>query len=111
MKKRNLLSENLKAYQKSQQLSLMEFSEELDIPKSTLRAILRDGNTTLETAIHISEHMGVGLDALVYDTHFSDKQFIIKHIDQSGKWIAEFPGEKKEAIAALLAEIWLEISR
>ena len=51
MEKCNNLSKNLKAYQNIRSLSLMEFSKELDIPMSTLKAILKDGNTTLATAI------------------------------------------------------------
>lgn len=111
MEKKNLLSENLKAYQKSQKLSLLEFSKELDIPKSTLRAVLQDGNTTLDTTLRISEHMSMGLDSLVHDRQFSDKQFIMKHIEQADGWIATFPDQKKAEIAALLAELWTVISK
>lgn len=111
MEKKNLLSENLKSYQKLQKLSLMEFSKELDVPKSTLRAILRDGNTTLDTAIRISEHMGIGLDELVYGSRFSDKQLIIKYIEQSGRWLAALPDQKREEIAALILKLWAIIGR
>lgn len=106
MGKRNLLSENLKAYQKSQGLSLMELAEELDVPKLTLRAILKDGNTTLETVVRISGGMGMGLDRLVQDGQFPDKQFILKHLEDAGGWLASLPEEKRVKIAALIAEIW-----
>lgn len=111
MKEENLLSENLKAYQNARRLSLIEFSKELDIPKSTLRGILKDGNTTLVTAIHISQNLGIGLDTLVYDRKFSDKQFIQKHMEGICIWLDALPDEKRQRIAALLAEIWDVISK
>lgn len=111
MEKANLLSKNLKAYQKSQGLSLMEFAEELDVPKSTLRAILKDGNTTLETAIRIAGGMGTGLDSLVHGRKFSDQQFILMHLERAGAWLASFPEEERKKIASLVAGIWEVMGR
>lgn len=111
MEKRNSLSKNLRACQQSRGMSLMEFAEELDVPKSTLRAILKDGNTTLETATRIAANMGMGLDSLVHDGQFSDKQFILMHLERAGAWLASFPEEKREKIASLVAEIWEVMGR
>lgn len=111
MEKGNCLSKNLKACQKSRGMSLMEFAEELDVPKSTLRAILKEGNTTLETAIRIAVSMGVGLDSLVHDKQFSDKQFILMHLERAGIWLESFSEEKREKIAELVAEIWQEMGK
>lgn len=76
----------------------MEFAEELGIPKSTLRAVMKDGNTTLDTAIRIAESMGTGLDSLVHDRQFSDKQFILRHMELAGAWFAFLPEEKRRKI-------------
>ncbi len=111
MEKENFLSENLRACQQSRGMSLMEFAKELDIPKSTLRAILKDGNTTLETAIRIAVSMGMGLDSLVHDRQFSDKQFILKHLEQAGDWFVSLPEETRGKIAELVAEIWKLMSK
>lgn len=106
MKQKNLLSKNLRTYQKMRKLTLTEFSQELDLPKSTLRAVLKEGNTTLDTAIRISEGMNTGLDLLVCDEQFSDKLFVMNHMEKSGAWFSSFPEEKKSEIAALLAKVW-----
>ena len=106
MKRTNLLSANLRMYRKMKNLTLTEFSQEIDIPKSTLRAVLKDGNTTLDTAMRISAGMKAPLDRLVYDEQFSDRLFILEHMEKSGSWLASFPEEKREKIAKLLAKVW-----
>lgn len=111
MEKENFLSKNLKACQKSQGMSLMEFAEELGVPKSTLRAILKDGNTTLDTAIRIAVSMGMGLDRLVHDKQFSDKQFILNHLERAGAWFTSLPEDTRGKIAELVAEIWKLMDR
>lgn len=59
------LAESLKNMRAARNLSLAEFSRELDIPKSTLQSIMEDGQTSLHTAIHISEKLGIPLDMLI----------------------------------------------
>lgn len=55
---------NLSAIREVRSLTLSEFSKELHVPKSTLQAILKDGNTSLHTALHIADYLGVSLDTL-----------------------------------------------
>ena len=62
----NCLSKNLKAYQKLRTCSLTEFSRELDVSKSTLQSVMKEGNTTLDTLLRIQKALGISLDALVY---------------------------------------------
>lgn len=106
MEPHNYLSQNLRAYQKLKKLSLAEFSRELDIPQSTLKSILKDGNTTLETVIRISRRLDSSLDLLVYDRNMPDKLFILHHMEQSGAWFAANPPEAKETMACHMARIW-----
>ena len=102
----NLLSQNLKAYQNFRELSLYEFSRELDIPKSTLRSILKEGNATLDTAIQISKSLGISMDMLVLDKTMPDKLFILKNIEKANNRLSELPVEKKHEIASLMSKIW-----
>lgn len=106
MKQMNLLSKNLRTYQKMKNLTLAEFSQELDLPKSTLCAVLKDGNTTLDTAIRISEGMKLPLDRLICDEQFSEKLFILEHIEQNAAWLNSISSEKRADIAALMAKVW-----
>lgn len=57
-------SANLKALQKQQHMSLCEFSQALDIPRSTLQGILKTGHTSLYTACRIAEASGIPLSVL-----------------------------------------------
>lgn len=102
----NYLSQNLKAYQSLHKLSLSEFSKMLDVPKSTLKAILKDGNTTLETVIRISQNLNCSLDMLIYDKSMPDKLFILHHIEQAVDWFTGLNTEAKEAIAHQIIKIW-----
>ncbi len=106
MEKYNNLSENLKAYQDVYNLSLMEFSKELDIPKSTLRSILKEGNTTLETSIHISHQLNISLDLLVFNRRLPDKLFILYCINRYNDWVFAIPADKTERIVSLMEKLW-----
>lgn len=49
--------------------SIGELAKIADIPKSTLQSIRHNGNTTIDTAVRISDALGLSLDSLVRDTH------------------------------------------
>lgn len=56
---------NLSAIREMRKLSIAEFSQELEVPKSTLQNILsKDGDTTLHTALLIANRLGLPLDTL-----------------------------------------------
>jgi len=106
METNNYLSQNLKAYQELQKLSLVDFSKELDIPLSTLKAILKDGNTTLETLLRISRKLDCSLDMLVYDKDMPAKSFILQHMERAGGWFAAMEPERQDKIARHMSKIW-----
>ena len=106
MKKTNMLSHNLISYQKARGLSNVEFANELCIGESTLRAIRKNGNTTLDTLMRISDAMGVSLDLLVHDADFSDKMFILKYMASSATWVNKFSEQQIAEISEHIAAIW-----
>ena len=55
VERNNNLSKNLRAFQQARSQSLAEFSRTLGIPKSTLQSVMLDGNTTLDTLIHLAD--------------------------------------------------------
>jgi len=75
---------NLNEIRKNKQLSVSEFSKELGIPKSTLRSILKDGQTTLNTALRISEALNIPLDILTQDNF--DKINLANNLLHSLQW-------------------------
>ena len=106
-KHRNL-AENLRNLRSAQGLSLSDFSKELDIPKSTLQAILDGGQTSLHTAICISERLNVPLDTLVNGTLSPDQFRRLDGFLTQLEWYNKLPGEKQaEAREHLLALIRL----
>ena len=90
------LAENLKSIREARRLSIEEFSKELDVPKTTLRDLLLDGQTTLHTAIHISDKLGIPLDTLMNGTLTTGQikrvDGFIAHMD----WYQSLSKEKRE---------------
>ena len=103
---KNNLSTNLKAYQNHRNLSLSEFAAELAVPKNTLRYILTNGNTTLFTAIQISQALGTTIDNLVNNEHMPDEIFILKQIEDTISCLSILPPEKRRQIASLISDIF-----
>lgn len=102
----NLLAKNLKRYQQLRGLTISEFARELDISKSTLRSILKHGNTTIDTATRISHSLNISLDTLIRDETFPEKIFILNHMQKALAWFAGLPAEKQEEVSSLLAQVW-----
>lgn len=105
MNEHNYLAKNLKNYKELKNLSIGKLAEELDISKATLKHIMNDGNTTLHTAIRISKNIGIGLDMLVSDNAFSDKLFIMDHMQRASSWFAQLNSAKKEQMAELISKM------
>lgn len=66
--------------------SIGELAKMADIPKSTLQSIRHNGNTTIDTAIRISDALGLPLDSLVRDTHIPQQIDIVQHVLKSINW-------------------------
>ena len=64
MNQSNDFARSLAAICKSGNLSLVEFSRMLDVPKTTLKNIMDNGNATLSTALRIADHLNVPLSLL-----------------------------------------------
>lgn len=104
--KNEIFAENLRNIRTARGLSLAEFAEKLDVPKSTLQAIMEDGQTTLNTAIRIADHLGVPLDTLI-NGKMSERQ--IRMLDgfmSQLEWYGKLPKDRQEeAIAHINALI------
>lgn len=99
MDKQRNLAKNLEAIRLVNGQSLAEFAKEAGIPKSTLQSVRLNGNTTLDTAIRISEALGVPLDSLVGDDHLAEKLDIIEHLLQSIDWLRPLSSSEREDVA------------
>lgn len=89
---------------------MKEFAAELDIPLSTLRTVLKEGNTTLHTAIQISRRLGISLDMLTNDRDFPDKLFFMEQMQRTASWFTELPAEKKDVFAKLVTDMWTMVT-
>lgn len=96
-KSRNF-AENLRNLRTALNLSYAEFSQELDVPKTTLQSIMEDGQTTLHTAMHISGKLDIPLDTLT-NGRLSPQQ--IRRLDGFMShlgWYDRLPEEKQKAV-------------
>ena len=93
------LAESLRNLRKARGLSLAEFSRELDIPKSTLQAILSEGQTSLNTAMHISEKLGIPVDVLTNGVLSAGQIRILDGLMLKLEWYDRLTHEKKKEAA------------
>ena len=90
MERKKKLSETLKRIQKERGLSLSEFAKDLDIPKSTLQYILKTGDTSLDTFIHISDNLKLTPNELLgYDTGSKNIEEQMNQIDKYSRMTTE----------------------
>lgn len=98
MKRTNNLSNNLKAFQKARHITQTEFAQALDMPKSTLQAVMLDGNTTLDTLIHLADALDVSLDELVFSADLPEKYGMIQWLLDGVGWYAALSAERQEGL-------------
>ena len=96
---------NLILLQELRGLSLSEYAAELGIPKSTLQSILADGNTSLHTAIQISNRMQMPLDSLLGDDIPPEKHELLLSCLRFLTWFASLTAEKQRTVLLLMEEL------
>ena len=90
------MAKNLKNMRKARGLSLAEFSKELDIPKSTLQSVLADGQTSLNTAIRISEKLRIPLDVLTSGMLSAEQVRVMDGLLSGVEWFSQLPPDKQK---------------
>lgn len=63
---------NLEAILRNRKQSAIEFSKGLGIPKSTMQSIMRNGQTSLDTALYIAQSVKVPLSALTGEVKWKE---------------------------------------
>jgi len=92
-------AKNLEAIRILRRMNMAEFSEELDVPKSTLQGVSKDGNTSLHTAVHIAEQLKVPLSTLTDEAVSAENLSAIFPLLDCFEWFAAQPGETQRVVA------------
>lgn len=92
-------AKSLDAIRTLRSVNLTAFSEELGIPKSTLQTILKDGNTSLHTALNIADRLKVPLSSLTDAVVSEDELASIAPLLQCFQWFDRLPKEDREKVA------------
>ncbi len=92
-------AKNLEMIRKINRASIAEFSEELDVPKSTLQDILKDGNTSLHTALHIARKLNVLLSTLTGEVIPRENLTVLSALLRSFEWFDSLSGEDQKEVA------------
>lgn len=98
------LSYNLKTLRKLRSKSLVEFSDEIGIAKSTLQNMESGKNTTLDTVDFISEHLNISPIVLLSGEEPDDCKKL-EQILATADWYRTSSREKQIRIRALLNEL------
>ena len=96
--KQETFAKNLEAIREINGQSIAEFAKAAHIPKSTLQSIRLNGHTTLDTAIRISDALGLPLDSLVGDDHMTEKVDLMQHILKSIDWFQTLSAADQEEV-------------
>ena len=97
---------SLKHLKEARNLSLSEFARALDIPKSTLKSIMEDGQTSLNTALRITEKLGIPIDTLTNGTLSTGQIKILDGLLLQLGWFGRLtPTKQYEACEHVLALI------
>lgn len=106
MKQNQNFARNLEAFQRMKQLTLTEFAGIIGISKTTLRSILNEGNTTLDTAARISEKTGIPLDVLLADERLSGNFEAMRRLVNGLTWFQALGAEKQEKLFIICTKSW-----
>lgn len=98
------LSYNLKTLRKLRSKSLVEFSDEIGIAKSTLQNMESGKNTTLDTVDFISEHLNISPIVLLSGEEPDDCKKL-EQILATADWYRTSSREKQIRIRVLLNEL------
>ena len=98
MARTNNLSHNLRAFQQARNSTLTEFSRALSVPKSTLQSVMLDGNTTLDTLIHMAEALDVTLDQLVFGADVDEQCSLTHWLLTGASWYEKQPAARQEKL-------------
>lgn len=106
MGKEHNLSESLSKLQTEANKSQAEFAKELGVPKSTLGTILRTGNTTVDTLLRISKHMGLTPNELLgYDYDRRAVCELVEYMDMYSQ-LPQFKQDKAKRMVLELLELF-----
>lgn len=101
---------NLSTIREMKNLTLSEFSQELDIPKSTIQDILsKDGDTTLRTALHIANQLGLPLSSLTGEEYSEAQPKLLLSIMTCFDSFARLSAEDRDDVVhvkAILKKFW-----
>ena len=95
---------NLRLLKEERNLSLTEFSKELQIPRTTLQAVLENGQTSLDTACRISDALKIPLSALTDIRLSGEKLEILKGLFLGMEWYSGLAPEQQEIAARSFME-------
>ena len=106
MNKQSNFAANLKNIQVASGVSLEGFAQRLGIPKSTLQYVLIEGQTSLDTAIRISDSLSLTLDALLNEAFTPQKLTLMSNSLAALDWFYRLSAENQrmfsEHLSALL---------
>ncbi len=93
-----IFRDSLIRIKKERNLSLTNFSKETCVARSTLQAILRDGNTTLDTACRISNSLNMPLSSLIDEPSSNYINEYLNHLLNLLDWYTDLPASQQELI-------------
>ena len=89
---------NLQTLKEVSQLSITQFSEALNLPKSTVQSIMDNGHTTLDTACRIANALQIPLSTLTGGELQPERAEVLHSALIVVGWYCELSAEKQKTI-------------
>lgn len=100
------VADMMRAFKAERNQSTAEFSEELEISRSTLQEYLNGtGNPSVSMLDHIAEKLGIDPMVLVSGSFSENRLEIMLLMFRSVKAVTELPAEKRNCFAGLFLQI------
>ena len=96
---------NLRTIQKESNLSLAQFSQKLRIPKATMQSVMKEGNTSLDTACRISNALEMPLSALTSSTFRPETAHVLHRLLDVFSWYSTLSAEQQKIVQAAIHTI------
>lgn len=73
MDKHENFRKNIRTILQAEHLSITELSQKTGVPRSTIQSVLRDGQTTLNTALRLADGLGIPISVLIDSSPDTDQ--------------------------------------
>ncbi len=110
MDKHENFKKNIRMILQAEHLSIAELSRKTGVPRTTIQSVLRDGQTTLNTALRIADGLGIPFSVLTDSTPEAEQRQLLHELFSLFGWFNQLSSSDQQIILEHMRPI-LEVLR